>query len=377
MLKEIYRTKFLAYLGSVAAISLVGLTALSFLLIPEFGGIAPANQIYAIKGEALRYDDIGLTGDFFQSIQRNNGYLLLGTSESGELIGGNYYDYLNNDPEINQRFSRLSGAGRTCGIYFPVFMRHGRDLKNLKLIYLINPVYWGSNLCRPEFDYWARYVDYCLANGFLTNDDTPALAKEVVKQYQSTLNPPNQVLYALVSVIRKAHAKFKRDLNFLITPSNYTSALQPVPPKASSLNYPNFGRIDTAAVDTMWNVTKDFLSHKRMSSINQEVDFRYQELEAFVELGKQLDIDITFLLCPANEIFIKKYDPGSWPAYNATNLKIKELLKGHSAQMIDASEIGSLTGTFIDNQHISSYGAYLIYQKIKSHLHEKENLEAQ
>lgn len=375
MLKAIFKTKFLAYLGLVIAISLVGFLLLSFLLIPEFKGIAPVSQIYTIQGEALRYDDSGITGDFFQSIRRNNGYLLLGTSESGEMEGGNYYDYLNNDQQIAARFSKLSGAGRTCGIYLPVFLRHGTELKGLKVIYLINPVYWGTNLCKPEFDYWTRYVDYGLAMNTLHDHRAPVLVQEVLKQYNSTLNLPNQVLYTLVSVVRKAHAKFKRDLNFLINPSDYASSLQPITPKNDSLDYQNFGRIDTMAIDTLWNVNKVFLSHKRMSAINEEVDFRYQELEAFIGLGKQLEMEITFLMCPANEIFIKRFEPAALTGYQNTNARIKELLLSYSADVVDATQIGREAGTFIDNQHISSYGAYLIYQKIKSHLHEKETME--
>ena len=44
------------------------------------------------------------------------------------------------------------------------------------------------------------------------------------------------------------------------------------------------------------------------------------------------------------------------------------------ADFIDVTEVGNIPGSFIDNQHHSSYGAYLIYQKIKNHLHEKEDL---
>lgn len=375
MLKEIYKTKFLAYQGVVIAISLVVAVTFSYLVIPEFKGISPAEQIYSVKGEALKYNDKGIITDFFNSIKHNNGYLVLGTSESGELPDGNYYDYLNQDDEIKIKFSKLSGAGRTCGIYFPIFLNHANELKGLKIIYLINPVYWGSNLCKPEFDYWTRYVDYDQALKAAKKTDTPASVREIIKEYQATLNTPNRALHALISVVRKTHAKFKRDLNFMVNPADYTTNLQQFPYTNSTANFWNYGQMDTASIDTLWNVKKDFMPHKRMSAINQDIDFRYRELEAFVELSKMVESDIIFLMCPANEIFIEQFDPLALPTYQTTNSKIKDLLNSHSAKVIDATSIGCETGTFIDNQHISSYGAYLIYKKIKSHLHETEALE--
>jgi hypothetical protein len=375
MLRAKYKTKFLAFQGLILTISIVVLAGAVFLIIPVFKGTQPAKQLYSISGEALKYDDAGMVTDFFHSVSSNNGYVCLGTSESGSLQDGNYFDFLNNDAKILTRFSKLSGAGRTCGIYFPVFLNHAADLKGVKVIYLINPVYWGTNLCKPEFDYWTRYVDYSLARNALHDENAPPGVREIIKEYHSTINLPNQILYATMSVIRKFHAKFKIDLNFLTMPSNYTTALNFVPTKTTSSLYKNSGTIDAASADTLWNVHKDFLPHKRMSNIHPDNDFRYRELEAFIALCKQLDVDITFLICPSNEIFIQRYAPEALGAYQQTGTKIKALLSAHAADVIDATDIGLKPGTFIDNQHISSFGAYLIYQKIKTHLHEKETIQ--
>jgi len=59
--------------------------------------------------------------------------------------------------------------------------------------------------------------------------------------------------------------------------------------------------------------------------------------------------------------------------YERTVAQIKELLEAENAPFVDASDISGLPGTFDDHQHHSSYGAWLIYKKIKSFLNEEHS----
>lgn len=111
--------------------------------------------------------------------------------------------------------------------------------------------------------------------------------------------------------------------------------------------------------------------YKWVGSIDESQNYRYMELASFVKLCKHLGIKATFIIAPYNEIFIRKYYPRHLNAHARTTRKIKQLLINHDADFIDATDISPVVGAFNDYQHHSSYGAYLLYLKIKEKLYEE------
>jgi hypothetical protein len=295
----------------------------------------------------------------------------MGTSESGKLTEGNYYDFLNNDPELGPKFSVLAGAGRTCGHYMPLFAANAQIVSGLQIIYLINPVYWGTNLQKPDFDYWTRYVDYGFANSVLKTKQLPLKTKQTIQSYNNTLNPANKALYWIASQLYQLHATFKNDLSHRLFSAMYYKNLMFVN-SDHALNPLVFPVKASPTIDTAWNVEHEFLGAKWMSEINETSTFRYLELSGFIDLTKLLGIKPVFVLCPYNELFIKHYNEPALAGYQSTTKKIKNLLEDAGCTVVDGTTIGSIPGTFIDNQHISSYGAYLVYKRIKTTIHERE-----
>ena len=115
LIRNFYKTSTLANNGVFILIGACVLIIVGASFIPEFKGQVSKRQIYNLNGLTLKFNDNPETETFFQSIINNDGYLCLGTSES--TSPANYFDFLNNDPEIKPRFSVLAGAGRTCGVY--------------------------------------------------------------------------------------------------------------------------------------------------------------------------------------------------------------------------------------------------------------------
>lgn len=366
-----YKTRMLSFLGGIILLTTLVLVLVSQLFIPKFTGVRPTKQIYTISGKALKYNTPGIVTDFIMSIKDHNGYLCMGTSESGKLTEGNYYDFLNNDPELGPRFSVLSGAGRTCGQYFPVFAANTKQIEGLQVIYIINPVYWASNLQKPDFDYWTRYADYGLAVSVQRNKTLPASTQRTLDSYNNTLNPANKTLYWIASKLTQLHASLKHDLSNRLFTNVYRQNLEFITPN-QTLNPLVFQVKASPNIDTAWNVEHDFMGHKWMSEINNESKFRYNELSGFIDLAKQFNIKPIFVLCPYNELFITHYNKPALAAYQSTTLNIKEMIEASGFPVVDGRMIGSIPGTFIDNQHISSYGAFLLYKKLKTAIHEKE-----
>ena len=157
LIRSIYKTKTLTNNGVFVVVCGLVLLIIGYF-IPDVKSGNINQQIYTLNGFSTKYNDHTELADFYQSIKNNNGFLVLGTSETTTLKGGNYYDFLNNDKDIKgNKFSLLAGAGRTCGIHIPLLLHHQAEVDSLKIIYFINPVYWRTDLCDVSVEYWNRY----------------------------------------------------------------------------------------------------------------------------------------------------------------------------------------------------------------------------
>lgn len=372
LIQSFYKTKNLVANGVFIIITVVILMVVGYL-IPDSAPRLFSKQIYTLNGFNTKYNDPREVSDYFLSIKNNNGFLVLGTSETGSIKGGNYYDFLNNDKDIEgKNFSLMAGAGRTCGIYIPLFLHHRDELDSLQLIYFINPVYWRENLCEVDLEYWNRYSNYKMCN----NLDLSAQERESffspVQAYNDQLSFSSKFVSYLEQSIRSARRNYFNDLRYFLFPEEYTSQFDFI--SASKTDYsqdPKYGNVDYKSIDTNWNISKSFKHKEWFKPINETVDYRYKELTSFVKLCKELGIKATFIIGPYNELFIRKYNPENLEAHERTVQKIKHLLLSNNADFIDATDISPVVGAFIDHQHHSSYGAYLVYHKIKHKLYEE------
>ena len=370
-IKKTYKTSSLSRNGVFILISLLVMFLLGSILIPSVSGDIGDEQLFTLDGENIKYNDNEQVSQFLESIKFNNGYLCLGTSESSILDDGNYYDFLNNDPGLSPRFSILYGAGRTCGIHIPMLLNNKELVSSLKLIYFINPVYWREDLCEVQKVYWNRYTNYGMCKRISLSEQEHEKYFKEVDAYFEKLNPIEKTILSSEYWLRRVRKSYFQDLIYLLNPENLANQLQVIDnDKIDLSSFNTFGKIDAEKIDTVWNIRYDFKNKEWFKPINEGVNYRYKELVSFINLCKDLKIQATYLVGPYNERFITHFDAKSLDAYKKTVLKIKEVLAREKTSFIDASDISNVPGAFIDHQHHSSYGAYLIYKKIKSYIHE-------
>lgn len=372
LIQSFYKTKNLVSNGIFIIITVVILMVVGYF-IPNSTPKVFSKQIYSLNGYNIKYNDHSEVSDFFLSIKNNNGFLVLGTSETTSIQGGNYYDFLNNDKDIEgMNFSLLSGAGRTCGVYIPLFLHHRDELESLQLIYFINPVYWRENLCEIDLEYWNRYSNYKMCNSLNLSEQERESFFSPVQAYSDKLNLFDKSISYLEQSIRSARRNYSNDLRYYLFPEEYTSQFNFMSTsKTDYSQYLKYGNVDYELIDTNWNIAKSFTNKEWFKPINESADYRYQELTSFVKLCEELGIKATFIIGPYNELFISNYYPENIEAHERTVQKIKQLLLNNNADFVDATDISPVVGAFIDHQHISSYGAYLIYLKIKHKLYEE------
>lgn len=367
---KIYKTKTMRDYGIILSFMFTFLVIIGPVVIPSFKPESK-QQILSLNGNNLKFDDYFIVKDFFHSIQENNGYLCLGTSETTSIKGGNYYNFLNNDKDLDNRFSALSGAGRTCGMYIPVLLNHKEELAGLNIIYFVNPVYWREDLCRPSVEYWKRYCSYSLASRVEVSEENKENYK-VVEECMDVYNSIEKMMMMSQDVIRNLRAKYAVDLAFLADTMNYYNGLSVVNSTKDDLSkLKGFGKMNLNEIDTVWNIEYAFKNKNWFKPINQSIDYRYRELTSFSRICKNLKINLTCIVGPYNNRFIQNYSASSLGEYENTVKSIKELLSKENVAYIDAADISNVAGAFVDHQHHSSYGAYFIYLKIKDYLNEK------
>ena len=362
-LSELYRNGVFIFICLIIAI-------IGSLFIPEFRVSNVDKQLYGINGPAVKFEDTEMVDHFFNSIKSNNGILILGTSESGNYKTGNYFHFLNDDPTLaDVRFSVIGGAGRTCGLHIPLFLRHREAVKGLRVYYFVNPIYWRVGLSTLNKVYWIRDHNYIsLTNIQLTPDEQQKYFKPV-NEYISSLSTSEKMMQYSEFYLHSFLSKYNQDLSYLISPEKYMNSLEFCTIPKGLKHYPNLGVIDSAAMNLSWNITNEYFLNKGYSSADTINTHRTIELESFIRLCSDLDVDITYILGPLNKKYIEKHE--SFDNYRDAVSAIRNVLKTHNASFIDLSDLSEIDGAFNDLQHHSSYGAYLIYQRIKSHLYEQ------
>lgn len=371
-LDHFYKTNQLRENGIFILVCLIVLSVLGFF-IPENIERQSREQIYSVSGLYTKYEDEKELSTFLQSVKSNDGYLVMGTSESTSLEGGNYYDFLNADEDLdNTKFSVLAGAGRTCGKHIPWLLHQKDRLKDLQLIYFINPVYWRQDLSSPDLSYYQRYLNYRMTEILDLTEEERESYYFPITEYHEELSGFHKVVESLEYGIRSVRKNYFSNLYYLLYPSEYEEKFEVynqadedkwISHQIGSIHAPETFDLD-------YNILKSFEHKNWFKPIDENSDFRYRELLSFINLCKNYGVEATFILGPINERFIESYSPSSLPAYQNTVNQIRDMLDSTGANYIDATDISPVLGAFDDHQHHSSYGAYLIYSKLKAEIDE-------
>jgi hypothetical protein len=372
LIESFYKTKHLSNNGIFICIASTLLLSIGYF-IPDEPPHKFNQQMVSLNGYNTKHNDQSQVSDFLLSIKNTNGSLVLGTSESTTLKGGNYYTYFNNDKDINtNKLSVLAGAGRTCGMHIPILLHHREEVDSLKLIYFINPVYWRTDLCEVNLEYTNRYCNSKMCNSISLTKQEEEDFFYPIEAYNNKLDWFNMTIAYMEQTIRSARKQYSQNLRYNLNPEEYTSQFNFISStKTDYTSNPQYGKPDLEQMDTIFNISKKFTHKEWFNPINTATDYRYKELTSFIKLCNDLGIQATFIIGPYNERFIKKYDPKSLNDYKATTENIKQLLIKNNSDFIDATDISATVGAFDDHQHHSSYGAYLIFLKMKKHFYEK------
>ena len=337
---------------------LLGTLAVALLggrwLIPAFAPPPPEGPCATVNGLSWRHDDAAAVSYFLASIRDHDGVLCLGTSETTTLAGGNWPDFLN---AVEPRHAVMAGAGRTAGVWLPVLAQHAEELRGLRLIYLINPVYWNAEHGPINPTYWSRYVD-------------PRLMAERAELPEDLWRPVTRARQALplterfspASFLRALRAKWFNDLRHHLDPETFSSAFRPVERWTGTVpNAPN-PRIDLVrGIDSTFHHAEWF---RPVSSDLEVLEARDDELRAFIRACNQWGIEATFVLGPHNAPFVHWHAPEAEVGFVELGERLADLLDSENATWVDARSVSTVPGAFRDHQHHSSFGAALIAEKI-------------
>lgn len=368
-MKRMYTLKVLAWIGSVVLASVLAFLLLAWL-IPPFKAPEPSRQLFTIRHQELRDNNPLYTDLFLQSIKHNNGYLVLGTSESNNLTEGNYYDFLNADTSLNIGFSLVAGAGRTPCTYFPLIQSND-NVRGLKVIFMINPRYWCNPYARSNKQYFSRYVS--TAEYKLANHPKNKLVQDILKTNRPHISLVNRIGDGAALFLDWVRRKYYQDLVFNLNPDKFGKSLYFFGEKKSLDEYPNFGKLDSTQYDFGHNVAKGYDVNENLFDVDTSVTYRYDELRAMISVCKEHDVDITFVVGPYNKLAFEKACPEQIPMLDEVCQNIMNICRQEKVPYIDATDLSDTPGAFKDIQHHSSYGAYFIYLKIKNYVLEKEN----
>ena len=366
---KMYRMKNMAFVGVVAMVA-VTVWMLASLCIPTFRYSATDKQLYTIRHQELRDNNTLYTDLFLQSIKANNGYLVLGTSESDYMNGENYYDILNADTSLLCRFSVIAGAGRTACTYFPL-IQSNKNIEGLKIIYFINPAYWCNKLAYSNADYFMRYTSYAAMRSAGVGGDK--YVDDVIGANRSNVTMSDRAADFLAFYFDKIRRKYYQDLVFTMDSMEFMKTLNFVPPQSEMQKSVLSDPPDSSEYNYTYNVAGSFDINSYSLHVKTEPSYRYDELRAMIHLCRERKVDIVFVVGPYNYIAFEKASASELSGFQTVCDNIIALLNEERANYIDATDISSTAGAFRDWQHHSSYGAYLLYQKIRSYVVEKEN----
>ena len=371
-MKEVYRLRFLARIGMLAMVA-VAFWLVVAMLIPTFR--APQcpewnGQLYTIRHQDLRDNNPLYTNLLLTSVKRNGGWLVLGTSETNARPKGNYYDFLNTDTSLRCGFSVIAGAGRTACTYFPLIQSND-NVHGLKVIFFLNPSYGCGKLAYSNEDYFNRYVSTAAYRE--ANRPNNQGVEQILRLNEGNILWLDRVGELLGYKIDKLRRKYYQDLAFWLKPERFSEDLVWLDSAKVAQLPKECVRPDSSRYNYELNVGASFDVHSYTLWPHPESSYRCDELRTMIRLCKERQVEAVFVLGPYNHIAYQKVHPAELPKIQEVSANLKQVLESEGASYIDCTDLSAEPGVFADWQHHTSYGGYLIYQKIKRYVEEKES----
>ena len=365
----LYRMKTLAWIGATVLVALFFWMVVA-CFIPTFRAPEVSKQLYTIRHQDLRDNNALYTDLLLNSIKANDGYLILGTSESNARAKDNYYDFLNADTALHCGFSVIAGAGRTACTYFPL-IQSSANVKGLKVIFFLNPSYGCNKLASSNADYFSRYV-------------SPTI-------YRQSNNPKNQDVDHVWKInkrnvffvdrigdffrchVDKLRRKYYQDLRFRLDSAKFFESLSWLDSAKVAKLPKSCDSPDSSRYNYRLNVAAGFDIHSYTLQPHPEVSYRCDELRTVIRLCKERGVDIVFVAGPYNHLAYAQVHPAELPKIEQVSKNMLRVLDEEGAAYIDCTNLSTVPDVFDDWQHHTSYGAFLIYQKIRDYVLEKES----
>jgi len=313
--------------------------------------------------------------EFMKRIRNNEDYLVLGTSESGYLDGYNYWELLNADSTLEDQFSVLYGAGRFCERYIPSMINNPEIWRRQKLLVVINPVYWRDGLSRFSLEYHERYMN----EGEVRKARSISKRKEDIDLLfggsgvglmKSQMNVANNWIDNNIHELY-----YGRLHHFFGLEEENIAHFTPHSPRTGLRARTTTELLEAAKSEVLedFNCTQEFIStgDYLMTELFLNSNYRNTALDYFLELCQELNIKPTFVIGPYNKILTEKNGQEEIAdQYTQLYTSLKSTFDAAGFPYIDASEISEVPHSFIDKQHHSKYGGFLLYKIIKSQLYE-------
>ncbi len=379
---QLYRFSFMKEVGKT------GILAFGFVLFAGFFAavfLPSTNAVHSPRNDEgasyLTIDPVHVKNDdayfheFMSRLKKNNDVLVLGTSESGFKDGYNYWELLNADAEIDQQFSILYGAGRSRERYIPSMLNHPEIWQKQKLLVVVNPVYWRESLAKFNEEYHTRYmndaeIQTARIKSMRKNDFDLLFGggqKGIVKEKMADANHfiDREIHELYYGRLHDFLGLERAEINHFTGHSEYT--------EVQNLLEPKMLHDLQAKILPDYNCTQEFIDRGdyAMAPLILDANYRNTSLDYFMDLCQQLEIDVTFVVGPYNKILAEKCEqPEIIEQYELLEDQLRTKFKKEGFDFIDATDISEIPSSFIDKQHHSEYGGYLLYKRIKENWHE-------
>lgn len=358
-IEKLFSLKQLKFAGIAMLLSLLALYVLSWVPQEPKTYSFEKEPLVSIYAQEVKYNTPAFQA-FLKELKNRKQPLILGTSESVGLGGKNYTDYLNADEKLKKEFAVFGGAGRRVDVFMPLMLSNPELWKNQELIVFVNPIYWMDKLNKERGDYQFRY----LHESFLYTMKSHSLAQEIEAYYAP-------------DVLWKAN----QFLPFLSHIKNRTEALQQLTGNLSDTAFIYQTRTSAAKIDPTedlkkginrtYNISQYFYEHEKNLKLPEATEakgFQFQIHDSFIQLCKELEIDLTMVIGPYNALLADALDQSDRKTnYEAAHEAFVQLLDANNTKTIDLWDLSYEPYVFIDYQHHSKYGAYKIYERMKTH----------
>ena len=383
-IKRLNRLSLAKELGWIAVVGLfVVICGFVCLKLQSGGSTRLSKKMLSPKAS---YEDIEINhlkdndeyfGTFLNRIKEANGVLILGTSESSDLSGLNYWSWLNGDDGISIPFSSFKGAGRFSEMYFPLIAGSPDRWKNLEVLVFVNPTYWRTGLNAYNEIYLNRYLNPDVVRGAKAELESHNLFHPFFTPLYGASNTSSQLKSQLnLWVDENLRKPFYDDLRYRFETKepdfvNFPKAYN------AQINNPSVEFIDSLRnlVNEEFNVSHTFLEKHpspKVPPVDFSTQYRSKALKGMIHLGKHYGVKMTFVLGPYNQVLAAQTgNQDLVDGYEKQLKEIRAMFKNADQEFIDLTDLSYEWGVFNDVQHHSIYGGYRIYERLKAYYENK------